>query len=151
MKKIIVMLALSFGIGSAFAQKVKEADIPAAVKESFVKHYPNTKVEKWEKEGSNFEAEFESNKVETSVLFDAAGNIIETEIEINVAALPKAASEYIAKNMAGKKIKEASKITDAKGKVTYEAEVDDVDYIFDANGTFVKKEVEKDDDKGDNK
>lgn len=146
MKKIVLLVALSLGVSLGYSQKVKEAEVPAAVKESFVKHYPNTKVEKWEKEGSNFEAEFESNKVETSVLFDAAGNIIETEIEINIAALPKAASEYVSKNMPGKKIKEASKITDAKGKVTYEAEVDNADYIFDANGNFIKKEVEKDDD-----
>jgi hypothetical protein len=42
--------------------------------------------------------------------------------------------------MPGKKIKEASHITDAKGVISYEAEIDGVDYIFDADGKMLRKE-----------
>ncbi len=160
MKKLVMILALSLGIGSAYAQKLKEADVPAAVKESFKKNYPDVKVQKWEKEDGNYEAEYETvrvpmdgkgkkTEVEYCVVMDATGNVIETEMEIEVSALPKAVTDYVNKNMPGKKIKEASQITNAEGINHYEAEIDGTDYIFDADGKLIKKEEdkEKDDDK----
>jgi hypothetical protein len=149
MKNTMIILALSLGIGSAYSQKIKEADVPTAVKDAFKKKWPDAKVEKWEKEGDWFEAEYEMGKTEGSVALDASGNIMEIEKEIKVSELPKSVSDYVSKNMPGKKIKEASHITDAKGVVTYEAEVDNVDYIFDADGKMLRKEEdkEKDDDK----
>jgi hypothetical protein len=151
MKNTILFLAAGFFAITASAQKMKESDVPAAVKSGFTKLYPNSKVEKWEKENGNYEAEFDNNKVETSVVMNSNGQLMETEIEIKPSELPKAANDYVAKNLNGKKVKEAAKITDAKGTVTYEAEVDEVDYIFDSKGNFIKKEVENDTDKDDDK
>lgn len=142
MKKSILVLAMAFIALAANAQKVKEADVPPAIKAAFVKAHPNAKVDKWEKEGNNYEVEFTENKIESSVDLGPNGQILETETEIAVTALPKGVADYCTKNMPGKKIKEASKIVDAAGKVTYEAEVDDADYIFDSNGTFLEKKVE---------
>ncbi len=123
----------------------KEAEVPAVVKTKFASLYPNVTKVKWGKEGTGFEAEFELNKVETSANFDASGNLLETETEIALSELPANVNTYIAKNIPGEKIKEASKITDAKGMVTYEAEVKGADYIFDNTGNFIKKaEEEKD-------
>jgi hypothetical protein len=142
MKKTMFLLAFGFAAITANAQKMKEADVPPSIKAGFSKLYPAAKVDKWEKEKSNYEAEFHDGKTEMSVLLGPNGQLLETEKEINATQLPKAATDYVAKNLAGKKIKEAAQITDAKGIVTYEAEVDEADYIFDANGTFLKKEVE---------
>ena len=147
MKNTILLLAIGFTTFTANAQKIKDAEVPAAVTTAFSKQFPAGKVEKWEKENGNYEAEFDNGKVETSVLYSSTGTLMETEIEIKTSELPKAATDYVAKNLTGKKVKEASKITDAKGSVTYEAEVDEVDYIFDAKGNFQKKEVENDTDK----
>lgn len=149
MKKSILLFALGFIAISVNAQKVKEADVPPAVKASFTRVHPNAKVDKWEKEGNNYEAEFTENKIEGSSDFGPNGQVLETEMEISVSALPKGVTDYCTKNMPGKKIKEASKITDAAGKISYEAEVDEADYIFDSNGTFLEKKVEKDEDKDD--
>ena len=52
----------------------------------------------------------------------------------------------MAKNLPGKKVKESAKITDAAGKVSFEAEIDNIDYIFDSNGSLIKKEEEKEKD-----
>lgn len=128
------------------AQKIKDADVPATVKTAFSTRYPNTKVLEWEKEGANYEAEFKTGKTESSAVFDATGTFIESETEISPAGLPKAVSEYVTKNMPGKKISEASKITTAAGKVTYEAEVGDSDYLFDEQGNFIGKETGDDAD-----
>lgn len=58
-------------------------------------------------------------------------------------------TDYITKNLAGKKINEAVKITDAKGKITYEAEVGKVDYLFYENEKFISKEEDNEDDEDD--
>lgn len=153
MKNLIAIAAVALVTNVACAQKVKEADVPAAVKEAFAKKYPGTKAE-WEKEGADYEAEFHENKVETSVVFDPNGTFKEHEVEIKTTELPKTVTEYCTKNYAGYKLKEASKINDAAGKVWYEAEVEKgkevVEMIFDDKGNFVKKSEEsgkKDDDK----
>lgn len=138
MKNMLVIAALAITLGCS-AQTVKEADVPAPVKAKFASLYPNMKAEEWEKEGLNYEAEFEQNKTETSVVFDANGNLISTETEIAVNSLPKNISDYFAKNKAGMKISEASEITAADGTVTYEVEIKDGDYLFDANGNFIRK------------
>jgi len=144
MKKTILIIVLGVTAANAFAQKIKATEVPTAVKATFSKNYPAAKVDKWEKEKTNYEAEFDNGKVETSALFSSTGSLLETEIEIKTGELPKTVSEYVTKNLAGKKIKEASKISDAKKEITYEAEVDGTDYIFDANGNFLKKSVEND-------
>lgn len=139
MKKVTLIVAMCLGVFLGYSQKVKEAEVPAAVKDAFKKQHPTAKVEAWEKEDAGYEAEFADGKAEGTATYDAAGKLLETEMEIKVAELPKAVSDYITKNAAGKKIDEASKITDSAGKVTFEAEVSKVEYIFDANGTFIKK------------
>ncbi|MDI1353269.1 MAG: hypothetical protein PSX36_00025 [bacterium] len=138
MKTKILLLALTFSTSIMCAQKLAEKEVPVPVLGGFKMKYKDVKVEKWEKEGANFEAEFDLNKQEYSVLLDAAGNILETEVEIPVSELPLGVKEYVTKNYKGSKIKEASKITDASGMVTYEAEVAKEDLIFDANGIYLK-------------
>jgi hypothetical protein len=139
MKKLALMTVAAMITSLTFAQKLQEKDVPASVKTAFQKNFPQAKVEMWEKEGVNFEAEFELNKTEQSVLFDAQGNLLETEVEIKLTQLPKGVLEYVKANYKGHKVKEAAKITDAKGTVTYEAEINGMDLLFDSNGKFIKE------------
>ena len=134
----------------AFAQKIQEKDVPAAVKTKLTSMFPTAKVEKWEKEDGKFEAEFENNGTETSVIFEANGTYVQTEVEIPVTSLPTAINEYVKTNLAGKKIDEATKISNANGTISYEVEIGDSDYLFDIDGKFISKEnddKETDDDK----
>ena len=139
MKKAILLLAIGFVAIAVNAQKIKESDVPASVKSTFTKAYPSTKVKEWEKENGNFEAAFDYKKKEMSVLIDPVGNITETETKIDVSELSKNITDYCSKKYVGKKIKEASKIVDANGIITYEAEVQKMDVLFDVNGTFIKE------------
>lgn len=132
---------------AACAQKLKESDVPAVVKDAFGKAYRNVKEVKWEKEDANYEAEFEIGETDQSVVLDATGRILETEIEIKVVELPSAVKDYVVKNYKEAKIKEATKITDSKGAVTYEAEIKDKDLIFDTNGKFIKEETDTNEEK----
>jgi hypothetical protein len=142
-KNICFLIIICFTIFSC-SQKVA---VPDVVKTKFVSLYPDAKNVKWDKEDGLFEAGFKTNDVETSVVFDAAGTVTETETAIEASSLPAAISEYVAKNLDGRKIEEAAKIVDAAGKVNYEAEVDKADYIFDETGNFLsKKEKDKEED-----
>ncbi len=145
MKTLSIIAALLLGVGYVNAQEKKEKEIavPAATKAALLKQFPNAKDLEWEKKGDVFEAEFELNKEEAHALIDASGKIIELEVEMDAAQLPKAIADYVTKNLEGKRIKEAAKITDGKGTVTYEVEVGSKEYIFDTAGAFVKIEDEK--------
>ncbi|MBU0488204.1 MAG: PepSY-like domain-containing protein [Bacteroidetes bacterium] len=151
MKKAMILFALAIFATGLYAQKVKPQDVPEPVKTAFAKLYAGVTVDKWEKEDGNFEAEFKKDGKEISVLFDAAGTLMQTEEEIAVSALPQAVADYVSKNLGGKKIDEASKITLADGTVNYEAEVGKKDYIFDAAGKFIKQDEEGAQDEDDEK
>ena len=135
----MVLAALVFGLFiSCSAQK----NIPEAAKKSCASLYPKVSNVKWGNEGVNFEAEFKDGTVPTSLLYDAKGTLLETEVGLNVTQLPQAVRDYIAKNLAGSKIKEAAMIKTAKGETKYEAEISGKDYLFDVNGKLLS--VEKD-------
>ena len=136
MKKLIFAFGIVafFGSSVVFAQKAN--NIPDVVKSALAKNYPSVKTVKWDKEDANYEASFKMNNLDHSILFDAKGGILESEIAIK--ELPKNAMEYLNKNYPNQKIIESAKITDAKGVVTYEAEIKGKDLIFDANGKFLK-------------
>lgn len=151
MKKIAIVV-LCLGFTAAKAQELKEADVPAKVKEAFAKKYAGSKAQEWEKEGSDYEVGFNLNKVESSAVFTADGTFKELEQEIKLMELPKSASDYCAKNYVGYKLTEAEKITDAAGKIMFEAEMEKgkehFDVMFDDKGSFIKKgELEKESDK----
>jgi hypothetical protein len=155
MKTVMLMIAAILTAGSAMSQKIKEAEVPSAVKSAFAKKYPGAKVEEWEKENTDYEAEFDLKKVESSAVFSADGTFKELEQEIKIAELPKAVTDYCTKNYAAYKLSEASKITETSGKVKYEAELkkgkEQFDLIFDDKGAFINKvdsgKEEEDDDK----
>ena len=113
-------------------------DVPAAAKATVARLYSGAKAVKWTKEKGNYEAGLKYNGKDLSLVIDAKGNVLETETTIAISALPTTVRDYVAKHHAGKKIKEAAEIVDAKGKKTYEAEVGGNDLIFDEKGAFIK-------------
>lgn len=139
MKKLVATIVVALFATFAFAQKMQEAQIPASVKSSFQKMYPTAKSVKWDKEEVNYEASFDFNKTDNSVLMDAQGNVIETEVEIEVNQLPMGVLDYVKTHYAGRKAKEGAKITDAQGMITYEVELKGMDLLFDSNSMFIKE------------
>ena len=139
MKKLVFLLTITTSVAFVNAQKLQTKDVPTSVREAFHKQFSTIKEVKWEKEHGNYEAGFKLEKTDYSVIVDASGNILETEMSIDVKSLSAPIIAYIAKNYPNQKIKEAAKITDAKGIVTYEAEVNGKDLIFDNNGKFLKE------------
>lgn len=139
MKKLAFLLAAIAIASFANAQKIQEKEVPALVKTGLQKQFPEAKKVKWEKEKDNYEAGFKMKETGYSVLINPSGSIIETETEISINSLSASVKDYVATHYPGQKIKEAAKITDANGVVTYEAEVDGKDLIFDHSGKFLKE------------
>ena len=130
----IIMLAYF----SASAQKLKDSQVPASVKNTFEKKYPVIRGN-WDKEDANYEVNFKQDGRSMSVLIDVNGTIVETETDIPVGNLPQPVKTYMQKHYTGLKIKEAAKIVKASGEINYEAEVNKKDIVFDANGNFLKE------------
>jgi hypothetical protein len=145
MKHYLLSATVLLLAATTFAQEKKEKNDkpPAAALAAFQKAYPGAIKVKWEKEEGDFEVNFVHAKKEMSAVYSATGTLKESEEEIEAAMLPAAASTYIKEHFKGAKIKEAAKITKATGEVTYEAEVNESDVIFDKDGKFVKVEKEK--------
>ena len=92
--------------------------------------------------------------------YDASGKLTQTEVKIVVSALPDPVIEYLKKNYEGGGVKETSamanayscppggmhcwlmkeafRITDANGTVTYKVEVNGMELTFDSKGNFIK-------------
>ncbi|MEO8712136.1 MAG: PepSY-like domain-containing protein [Parafilimonas sp.] len=146
MKKLLALAAVLFAIHTgSFAQEKDEmnekVNVPTAVKNALAKKYPEATHVTWEKENGNYEANWGGKSGEdNSVQFTPAGNFIEIVKAIPVSELPANVTAYVKSHYNGAKITEAGKVTDAKGKLSYEAEVNRKDIIFDENGNFVKSE-----------
>jgi len=108
------------------------------VKNAFEKKYPGKKAN-WEREDSNYEANFTHNGRTMSTVINKSGTIVETETEIPVSELPGAVNDYMKKNYPGLTISGAARIVRSNGDVNYEAEVHGKDVVFDMNGKFIKE------------
>ncbi|MBS1781858.1 MAG: PepSY-like domain-containing protein [Bacteroidetes bacterium] len=140
MKKTSLLLVAALSMASLVgAQKLSESKVPASVKSAFHQHFPKAKEVKWENEKGNYEANFELASTKQSALFKPSGEMFESEVSISTDELPKSVLAYVYKHHHGQKIKESAKITNAAGEITYEAEVNGKDLIFDANGNFLKE------------
>lgn len=135
MKKYLLtsLLAVCATVSMSYAQSV-----PAAAKSSFSKLHPQATGVKWDKEDGGYEASFKENGKDMSVVMDAKGVLKETETDVAISELPAAVRTYVAKQMPGKKIKEAAIIVNAAGTKMYEAEVGGKDLLFDMNGKPMK-------------
>jgi hypothetical protein len=140
MKKYVSAIAFAtLLIGGCYAQDLKTADVPAVVKSALIKKFPDASKVTWEKENGNYEANWGGKSGEdNSAMFTPAGNFVEIVKAISINQLPQAAITYVKEHEKGASIKEAGLVTDAKGKITYEAEVKGRDLIFDENGKFIK-------------
>ena len=139
MKKALLSITVGLLTLASYANTLSiSIDVPPAAKATIARLYPGAKAVKWEKEDGNYEAGLTQNGKHLSLVIDAKGNVLETETTIAVSALPASVRDYVAKHHAGKKIKEAAEIVDAKGKKMYEAEVGGKDLMFDSAGAFIK-------------
>jgi len=143
MKKIIPLSLFFAGLSifTAHAQDLKEKDVPAPVKSSLAKKYPDAKKVNWEKEKGNFEANWGGKSGEdNSAIFSPAGEFQELVQAIPIGELPAAVVPYVNLHYKGAQIREAGKVTDASGTHMFEVEIKGKDLVFDEKGNFLKED-----------
>ena len=121
-----------------FAQHIKDAAVPDAVKTAFKKAHSSVKAS-WEKEGKNYEAGFKKDGHTMSALMMPDGTLLETETDITASELPAPVREELKKKFGGKKITEYARIEKASGEVNYEAEINGKDELFNENGKYLRE------------
>ncbi len=139
MKKITLLAFATAITIVACGQKIDASKVPNTVKSAFEKQYPGIRVAKWEKENDKYEANFSKDGKAMSTLQQADGKIVETEISIKISELPLSIVNYVKQHHPGKKIKDASKITNDKGEQMYEAGIPGKDLLFNKDGKFIKE------------
>ena len=112
MKKVLIA-SLMFFMFNDNCVCPKSISVPAVVKSALMKKYPEASKATWG--GKSGE--------DNAVMFTPAGDFIEIVNAIKVSELPANVAPYVKAHFNGAKITEAGKVTDAKGKQTYEAEI----------------------------
>lgn len=139
MKKSILTLGVVIAaLTTVNAQSVNNSKVPAGVKSSFAKSFPEAKKVKWEIEKGNYEAGYYQNGLEMAALYTPSGKMIESEAGIKVSDLPTYVTDYLNKNLKGKKVEEAAKITKSNGEINYEAVVAKKAYVFNSSGKLLQ-------------
>ncbi len=134
---------------SVQAQKIKEQDVPAPVRQEFKRLYPNAALDKWEmEEGNLYEAEFKLGKEEKEALFDKEGKLVKTEVKLaSIQDLPILVLERLKKEFPGYRYEEPEKAETADGKILYEVEAEkgneEYELLFDDKGTLIEKKAEE--------
>lgn len=147
MKKLICLSAFVFGI-ICFASAQEKPNnkmelIPSSVKAALNNKYPESHSYQitWEKEKGNYEANWGGKDGEAnSVQFTPNGEFLEIVKAIPSSELPKPVLTYIVTHYKSSKFGDIGKVNDAKGKTSYEVEINGKDVIFDENGNFIKEE-----------
>ncbi|HMQ67831.1 MAG TPA: hypothetical protein PKA90_02805 [Ignavibacteria bacterium] len=144
MKKIILIIYLLLFGSITFAQDLNYSEVPEEVKASFVDIYPDIEKVVWEKEENNYEAFFNYNNIETSLILDSTGKVLLRKEEISANTLPVNIKEYSSQNLNSDKINKAIMLTNEFGVIIFKVEIDGTDYLFGVEGNFISKESEYD-------
>ncbi|MCB0478005.1 MAG: PepSY-like domain-containing protein [Crocinitomicaceae bacterium] len=147
--KFLSLAALLVAFTGCSKEKGSSKEVPTPVKTSFANNFPNAQNEKWSKDGSDYEVEFENDRVEYEVVFDAKGNILQTEKEVDIESLPSKVKIYLAENFA-QHTPEGAVLKSEGGKdfyeVEYESEGKEIELVFDSNGNFIEQDTDEEND-----
>lgn len=151
MKKSIIGIGLILAAITAVAFTAESQEkVPQAVKDAFMKKFPNVHKVDWEKESATeWEAEFQMNRMEYSANFLADGTWRETEHEIDEKEVPQVVMASLKSNFPDYEIEE-SEMAETREVTVYEFGIEkgetEIEVVIDKNGKVVKKQMEEDEE-----
>lgn len=142
MKTLKIFAVILFATGAVMAQDLRPAEVPGNLKDAFNKEYSKATNVEWEKELDNYKVEFDLNRRDPEVWYNASGTVLKKEIEITEGELPQALRDAIKSRYAGYRVDDVEKIWQ-NNATTYEVELEkgqDEKYIvFDDNGKVLSE------------
>ncbi len=137
MKKIVLPFILFLTTSISCEQKFETWQIPKKVVHNFKKQHPHIDAD-WETEDSVFEATFTSGGEDVSLLYNMAGDLLQTENTIKISAVPDGIKNYLAENKKDQKVTKARKITKDNGEINYNVMLDRQRLTFTEEGKLIK-------------
>ena len=140
MKTLKILAALFFVTGVAMAQDINQADVPAAVKNAFEKEYANATDVEWEKKMENYQVDFDVDRIDHEVWYNASGTVVKKEQDISETDLPQPVRDAIKTGYTGYRVDDIEKVWQ-NNATSYELELEkgneDKHLTFDANGKVI--------------
>lgn len=128
---------LMFAFSSCASQDIPQDKVPSVVVNAVAKAYPTVTLVEWQKHAQGFEAEFDSDTTELTVLVDNSGTIVQTKRDVTVAELPEAIQRALNINYKDKTVDDVEMVQKA-GQTFYQMELEamwkDTKLVFDEAG-----------------
>jgi hypothetical protein len=140
MGKLIFLFGFVALISISCLKAQENNEVPAHIKSSFEKKYPNVKNVKWNKGEEAYEAKFIENGIKIAIHMNKNGKEISKEYYVKVSDLPQRAQNYLRTKYSGTDFNEVSKVVNVEGETHYEAGTNGKEIFFDYGGNFVKIE-----------
>lgn len=145
MKSFAMLCVTALFSGALTAQD----EVPAVVKDAFAGRFPGAQFVEWEDpEDDIYEVDFEQDGKDMMAKFDAAGNWVETEVEITETDLPAAVWQAVASQFSGYKIGKVETESTPERPVAYKLKLEqdgsEVKVTFSAEGEVLKKKEKTD-------
>jgi uncharacterized membrane protein YkoI len=144
--RLLILLLAVFGPLASQAQSVTA---PQIVLDQFAKDYPTAENVEWEKSGSAFEVEFNSDGDEMEVLYNAKAELIQSERTISNRELPDGVLDAFEAKYPNAAPKECS-VIESGGLKHYEIEYlengREIEVLMDESGKELSSDEDEDDD-----
>lgn len=112
-----VLSVTSFGFVSA-----QSGAVPSAVSNAFRSEFPNARDVDWDRSRNLYEVEFEINRLDHEVWYNAEGQAVRHRQEIKTRSLPSKVRQNVKKQYRGYRISEAEKLREGQ-EVVYKLEL----------------------------
>ena len=134
MKPAILGLVFLLLLPVLRAQSTRPIHVPDPVMEKFTLLYPDASDVEWIEQNGKYLAQFKNYKMSTAVMISEDGEVLQTETEIKVIALPLEATSYLTEEVNARKIESAAILENETGMITFKAVADKEEYWFDGSG-----------------
>lgn len=142
MKTLKILAAFLLVTGVSVAQNINPTDVPAPVKDAFSKEYAKATDVEWKKDMENYKVEFDLNRMENEVWYNASGTVVKKEQDIAEAELPQAVRDAVKSGYADYRLDDIEKVWQ-NNATSYQLELEkgneDKHVTFDANGKVIEE------------
>jgi hypothetical protein len=143
MKKLLLVAVLGLfvlAVNAQDAQKIKDNDVPQAVKTAFEKEFPNTTLADWKIKDGNYKASFTNGSKKQMAEFGASGELISKGEKISKDELPTPVGDAVKQGYSSSDVGEIYRV-EKGGQTLYLVKLEGnapKKLVYDAQGKQIK-------------